>query len=173
MSLNGFGENGLEEFSGPGHWNDPDMLEIGNGKMSHDEYITHMSLWCLLASPLISGNNLTRMTPETLSILTNAEIIAVNQDRQGVQGHRVSQEGPLEVWVKPLANHTLVIGLFNRGESRNPVTASLAALGVFGKAAVSDLWAHRDLGTVQSFITLDVPTHGSVVLKVRSLGNQR
>jgi alpha-galactosidase len=101
MAMNGFGENGLERFAGPGHWNDPDMLEIGTGKMSHDEYLTHMSLWCILAAPLPAGTDLTKMTPETLAILTNPEVIALDQDTLGVQGHRVSQEGPLEVWVKP------------------------------------------------------------------------
>jgi alpha-galactosidase len=97
MSLNGFGENGLEKFAGPGHWNDPDMLEVGNGGMSHDEYITHMSLWCMLAAPLLAGNDVTHMTAETLEILTNREIIAIDQDPLGVQGHRISQEGPSRV----------------------------------------------------------------------------
>jgi alpha-galactosidase len=93
MALIGFGQNGLEKFAGPGHWNDPDMLEVGNGGMNNTEYRTHMSLWCILAAPLLAGNDLTKMTPETVAILTNREVIAVAQDEAGFQGHRVSQDG--------------------------------------------------------------------------------
>src|SRR5579862_865887 len=97
VSLVGFQQNGLEKFAGPGHWNDPDILQIGIGKMDHDEERTQMTLWCILAAPLLAGNDLTKMTKDTLEILTNPEVIAVDQDRLGVQGHRVWQEGPLEV----------------------------------------------------------------------------
>ena len=114
-------QNGLERFAGPGHWNDPDMLEVGNGKMNEEEYRTHMSLWCLLAAPLLAGNDLSKMTPETLAILTNPEVIAVDQDPLGIQGHRVAQEGQLEVWVKPLADGSKAVGLFqSRRISRCP-----------------------------------------------------
>jgi alpha-galactosidase len=167
MSLNGFGENGLEKFAGPGHWNDPDMLEVGNGGMSHDEYITHMSLWCILAAPLLAGNNLTRMTAETLEILTNREIIALDQDPLGVQGHRLSQEGPLEVWIKPLADHSTAVAFFNRGETTTPITVSFADLGLTGAVSVRDLWAGNDLGVFREAFTRNVPSHGAVILKVR------
>jgi alpha-galactosidase len=166
MSLNGFGQNGLEKFAGPGHWNDPDMLEVGNGGMSRDEYITHMSLWCILAAPLLAGNDLTHMSAETLEILTNHELIAVDQDALGVQGHRLSQEGPLEVWIKPLADHSLAVGLFNRGESPMPVTVSFADLGFTGAVSVRDLWEHKDLGVMQGSLTRDIPWHGAVVVRV-------
>jgi len=104
MALIGFGQSGLENLAGPGQWNDLDMLEIGNGGMSDNEYRLHMTLWCLLAAPLIAGNDLTVLTPQTLEILTNPEVIAVDQDPAGIQGHRVWQEGPLEIWMKPLAD---------------------------------------------------------------------
>jgi alpha-galactosidase len=172
MSLNGFGENGLEKFAGPGHWNDPDMLEVGNGGMSFDEYITHMSLWCILAAPLLAGNDLTHMTAETLEILTNREIIALDQDALGVQGHRLSQQGPLEVWIKPLADHSSAVTLFNRGETTMPITVSLADLGLTGAVAVRDLWAHNDLGLYQGELTRDVPSHGAMVFKVRAANSQ-
>ena len=168
MSLNGFGENGLEKFAGPGHWNDPDMLEVGNGGMSRDEYITHMSLWCILAAPLLAGNDLTRMTAETLAILTNGEIIALDQDPLGVQGHRLSQEGPLEVWIKPLADHSMALALFNRGETTMPITVSFADLGLSGAVHVRDLWARNDLGVFRGELTRDIPSHGAIVLKVRA-----
>ncbi len=167
MSLNGFGENGLESFAGPGHWNDPDMLEIGNGKMSRDEYLTHMSLWCILAAPLLAGNDLTRMKPETLAILANPEVIALDQDPLGVQGHRVNQEGPLEVWMKPLSDGGKAVGLFNRGESVMPVTARFPELGLSGSAAVRDLWARKDLGMFRGHFSSDVPAHGVVLVKIR------
>jgi alpha-galactosidase len=166
MAQNGFGQDGLEKFAGPGHWNDPDMLEVGNGGMSHDEYITHMSLWCLLAAPLLAGNDLTTMSKETLDILTNRELIAIDQDGLGVQGHRLSQEGPLEVWIRPLADKSIAVGLFNRGESVMRVSVSFADLGFTGAVNVRDLWEHKDLGFMNGSLTRDVPTHGAVVVKV-------
>ncbi len=168
MSQNGFGQDGLEKFVGPGHWNDPDMLEVGNGGMSPDEYITHMSLWCLLSAPLLAGNDLTTMSKETLEILTNRELIAIDQDPLGVQGHRLSQEGPLEVWIKPLADKSVAVGLFNRGESMMPVSVSSAALGFTGTVRVRDLWQHKDLGAMNGSLARDVPSHGAVVLRVQS-----
>jgi alpha-galactosidase len=166
MSVIGFDQDGLEPFVGPGHWNDPDMLEVGNGGMSHDEYVTHMSLWALLAAPLLAGNDLSKMTPETLSILTNKEVIAVDQDLKGVQGRRIAQEGPLEVWAKPLADGSIAVGLFNRGESSNPITISFKDLGVHGSAKVRDLWKHKDLGSFSESYLEEVPRHGAVLLKV-------
>jgi len=167
MAYLGFGQNGLERFAAPGHWNDPDMLEVGNGKMSKDEYRTHMSLWCLLAAPLLAGNDLSKMTPETLAILTNSEVIALDQDPLGIQGHRVAQEGQLEVWVKPLADGSKAVGLFNRGESMMPVTAYFRDVGVGDTASVRDLWEKNDLGVFKSRFTAQVPTHGVVLIKVK------
>jgi len=167
MSVIGFDQDGLEPFAGPGHWNDPDMLEVGNGGMNHDEYLTHMSLWVLLAAPLLAGNDLSKMTPETLEILTNKEVVAVDQDSKGVQGHRVSQEGPLEVWAKPLADGSVAMGLFNRGESVNPVTVNFKDVGINKPAQVRDLWRHQDLGSQNGSYTTDVPRHGAVLLRIK------
>jgi len=167
MAYIGFGQNGLERFAAPGHWNDPDMLEVGNGKMNKDEYRTHMSLWCLLAAPLLAGNDLSMMTPDALEILTNPEVIAVDQDALGMQGHRVAQEGQLEVWVKLLADGSKAVGLFNRGESLMPVTAHFRDVGVGEAASVRDLWEKRDLGVFNSSFTAQVPTHGVVLIKVK------
>jgi alpha-galactosidase len=167
MSVIGFDQDGLEPFAGPGHWNDPDMLEVGNGGMNHDEYVTHMSLWVLLAAPLLAGNDLSKMTPETLDILTNKEVIAVDQDAKGVQGRRITQEGPLEVWAKPLADGGVVVGLFNRGESVNPVTVSFKDIAVQASATVRDLWKHKDLGSFNGSYTGEVQRHGAVLIRVR------
>lgn len=167
MSGIGFEQNGLERFAGPGHWNDPDMLEIGNGHMSHDEYVTHMSLWSLLAAPLLAGNDLSKVSPADLAILTNKEVIAVDQDAKGAQGHRVAEEGPLEVWAKPLADGSYAVGLFNRGESANPVTLHFKDIGIQSAAKLRDLWSHRDLGSFTGSYTATVPHHGAVMLKVQ------
>jgi alpha-galactosidase len=167
MAYIGFGQNGLERFAGPGHWNDPDMLEVGNGKMNGDEYRTHMSLWCILAAPLLAGNDLAKMTSETLAILTNPEVIAVNQDPAGIQGRRVAQEGPLEVWVKPLADGSKAVGLFNRGESVMPVMAYFQDIGVGETASVRDLWARKNLGSFRGSFAAEVPKHGVVMIKVK------
>jgi alpha-galactosidase len=167
MSVIGFQQNGLEKFAGPGHWNDPDMLEIGNGGMKPDEYITHMTLWCMLAAPLLAGNDLSKMTPETLAILTNKEAIAVDQDSKGVQGHRITEEGPLEVWAKPLADGSYAVALFNRGESNNPISVNFKDLGINKSAQVRDLWAHKDLGSFDGKFTTEVPRHGAAMLKVK------
>jgi alpha-galactosidase len=167
ISLVGFGQNGLERFAGPGHWNDPDMLLVGLGKMSDDENRTQMSLWCLLAAPLLASNDLTNMTPQTLAILANPEVIAVDQDPAGIQGRRVAQEGPLEVWVKPLADGSKAVGLFNRGESVMPVAAYFRDLGVGETVEVRDLWARKNLGAFKESFTAQVPKRGAVLLRMK------
>jgi len=170
MSVIGFSQNGLEKFAGPGHWNDPDMLEIGNGGMNRDEYRTHMALWAILAAPLLAGNDLRSMTTETRELLINREIIAVDQDIAGIQGHRVWQEGPLEIWVKPLAaDGSKAVGLFNRGESSLEITLDLKTAGAPNSVKVRDLWEHKDLGTVAVSYVANVPKHGVVMLKLLPL----
>jgi alpha-galactosidase len=166
MSLIGFSQDGLEKFAGPGHWNDPDMLEVGNGGMKPDEYRVHMALWAILAAPLLAGNDLRSMTPETREMLTNAEVIAVDQDPKGMQGHRIWNEGPLEIWARPLADGSSAVGLFNRGESELKITLDPKALGIDGPAKLHDLWQHKDLGTAQGTYSATVPRHGVVMLKV-------
>jgi alpha-galactosidase len=167
VSLVGFQQNGLERFAGPGHWNDPDMLLVGLGKIQDDENRTQMSLWCLLAAPLIASPDLTKISPQMLAILTNPEVIAVDQDPAGLQGYRVSEEGPLEVWVKPLAGGAKAVGLFNRGEAAMPVTAYWKDVGVGETALVRDLWARKDLGAFPGSFTAEIPRFGVVLLKVK------
>ena len=166
MSLIGFGQNGLEKFAGPGHWNDPDMLEIGNGHMNRAEYRTHMALWALLAAPLLAGNDLRDMSAETKELLTSSEVIAVDQDSKGIQGHRFWQEGPLEIWGKPLADGSHAVGLFNRSESTIKMTLDFKTIGAPSSARLRDLLDHKDLGAAQDSYATEVPTHGVVLLKV-------
>jgi alpha-galactosidase len=167
VSLFGFQHNGLEKYVGPGHWNDPDILQIGIGKLNNDEGRTQMTLWCILAAPLLAGNDLTGMTKEMLEILANPEAIAVDQDPLGVQGHRVWQEGPLEVWMKPLADGSKAVGLFNRSESGLPISVSFGEIGAGHSARVRDLWAQKDLGAFAESYTTDVPRHGAAFIKVK------
>ena len=159
--------NGLERFAGPGHWNDPDMLEVGNGKLTPDENRLHMSQWAMLAAPLLAGNDLANTKPEILSILTNREVIAIDQDPLGVQGHRVWQTGPIDVWIKPLADGSKAVGIFNKGEPQGPVTVQFRDLGLLKSATVRDIWAGKDLGRMESSFTAAVPTHGVVLLRVK------
>ncbi len=166
MSVIGFSQNGLEKFAGPGHWNDPDMLEVGNGGMHHDEYVTHMSLWVLLAAPLLAGNDLRSMDSDTKAMLTNPEVIAIDQDLKGVQAQRVWDEGPLEIWARPLAGGSQAVGLFNRGESTLPIKFLLKSIGWGASAHLRDLWQHQDLGRVRESYTDEVPKHGAVLLKI-------
>ena len=167
VTLFGFEHNGLEKFVRPGHWNDPDILQIGIGKLNNDEGRTQMTLWCMLAAPLLAGNDLTNMTKETLEILTNPEVIAVDQDPQGIQGHRVWQEGPLEVWMKPLADGSKAVALFNRSHGALPITVRFAEIGLGHSARMRDLWARKDLGSFAGSYTVDVPKHGAVLIKVK------
>jgi alpha-galactosidase len=152
------------EWARPGHWNDPDMLEVGNGGMTRVEYRTHMSLWALLAAPLLAGNDLRTMSKETLELLTNPEVIAIDQDPRGRQARRVSQDGKLEVWTRPLADGRVAAGLFNRGKERASVTARWADLGIRGRARVRDAWARKDLGSFTDSFTIEVEPHGVAAL---------
>ena len=166
MSVIGFSQNGLEKFAGPGHWNDPDMLEVGNGGMKRDEYRTHMALWAILASPLLAGNDLRTMTAETKELLTNSEVIAVDQDPKGTQGHRAWEEGPLEIWVRPLADGSLAVGLFNRSDAALDLRLDSKLIGVQPSSRIRDLLDHKDLGPIKDSYTTEVPGHGVVLVRV-------
>ncbi len=166
MSLIGFSQAGLARYAAPGHWNDPDMLEVGNGHMKPDEYRTHMSLWAILAAPLLAGNDLSKMDDTTKSILMNKEVIAVDQDALGKQGDRVSAVGPYEVWMKPLKDGGRAVALFNRSEAVYPITVQLHSVGFDGPAHARDLWLHKDLGTLHGSYTATVPKHGVVMIRL-------
>ena len=158
----------LWPFSGPGHWNDPDMLEIGNGGLSDTEYRSHFSLWAMMAAPLIAGNDVAGMTPATQTILTNREVIAVDQDALGQQGHRVARDGDHETWMRPLSGGRRAVLLFNRGKTPARIAATWAQLGYppLLRAHVRDVWTHRDLPVSAGDIAADVAPHGVVMLVV-------
>ena len=165
MSLIGFSQAGLEEYAGPGHWNDPDMLEIGNGGMTPDQYRTQMSLWALLAAPLLAGNDLSNMSDTTKSILMNKEVIAVDQDSLGIQGKRIA---PLQIWMKPLSGGAKAVAIFNYvlDDQAIPITLQLKDVGFTGLVHARDLWAHRDLEILHGSYTVVVPPGGVVMLRL-------
>jgi|SRR5579871_2096009 len=167
MSKIGFDkQTGLEKYSGPGHWNDPDMLEVGNGGMTTTEYQTHMSLWAMLAAPLLAGNDLRDMSPDIRNILLNKEVLAIDQDKLGQQGRRFSKEGAAEVWARQLANGDLAVALFNRSEGMESIVARWEILGITGKHKIRDLWMHNEIGSFRDGYSAAVPAHGVIMLRI-------
>ncbi len=159
----------IYSYAAPGHWNDPDMLEVGNGGMTTEENRAHFSLWALLAAPLLAGNDIANMSADTKSILLNKEVIAVDQDPMGIQGHRVKKNGDLEVWSKQMADGGRAVILLNRGAATAKVSANWSEIGFPDtvKANVRDLWAAKDLGQLSGSYSADVPSHGVVMLRVK------
>ena len=167
MAKIGFAQDELAAWTKPGHWNDPDMLEIGNGGMSDEEYKVHMSLWSILAAPLLAGNDLRSMTPAIHEILTNREVIAIDQDVAGKQGRRIASSGEQEIWARPLFDGGQAIGLFNRGGEPAKIAVTWSELGMkTAPTRTRDLWAHSDVKVDGSEYSVMVPAHGVVMLRV-------
>jgi alpha-galactosidase len=179
----------LGKYAGPGHWNDPDMLEVGNGGMTTEEYKTHFSLWCMLAAPLIAGNDIQNMTPETKSILMNKELIAINQDSLGRQGICYRDNGDYQIWVKALSNNEKAVCLLNKSDEKKTVLVDFALLlqvraggrGYGGPGAagqhggtsfkpedfiVRDLWDHKDLVLKETSVYIDLIPHSVKVYRL-------
>jgi alpha-galactosidase len=169
----------LWEYARPGFWNDPDMLEVGNTtrerlwggidstKMTLLEYRTHFSMWCMMAAPLIAGNDLRSMSSEIVEILTNREIIAINQDTLGKQGKRIKDDSGLEVWCKELSGNRKAIALFNRKDVTTDIPISWKELGISGRHKVRDLWKGKNLGSYKkSFSGKDIRPHEAMVLLI-------
>jgi alpha-galactosidase len=167
-----FGNNGLEKYAGPtvtngsGGWNDPDMLEVGNGGETTSQYQTQMSIWAIQAAPLIAGNDLTTMNSTTVGLLTNPDIIAVDQDALGVQGHRVWQVGPEEIWVKPMADGSVVVGLFNRVDGATYINLPFSLVGVKGTVSAVNLWQQKNLGNIKNNQPILVGSYGATMLRL-------
>jgi alpha-galactosidase len=161
--------DGIESVAGPGHWNDPDMLEVGNGKLTPDESRAHFGMWAMLAAPLISGNDLRHMDADTLEILTNKEVIAIDQDPLGKQASRVRKDGDKEVWARQLAGGNRAVALLNRAATSQSITVSWEDLGYPAhlSAALHDVWQHKDLGTMQGSFTATVAPHAAVIVTVK------
>jgi alpha-galactosidase len=155
----------LHSYAGPGHWNDPDMLFVGNGVLTPEESRSHFSLWAMLAAPLMAGNNLTEMDPETLEILTNTEVIAIDQDSLGVCAHKVIDEGEFEVFEKRLSADAISYCFFNRHDHPYRLTFDWSRLDLCGEYRIRDLWEHKYIGTTEDTLKQDIRAHG--VLHVR------
>ncbi|HEU4634806.1 MAG TPA: glycoside hydrolase family 27 protein [Edaphobacter sp.] len=170
MMLIALNQAGLSKYSGPGHWNDPDMLEVGNGKLTHEENVTHMTFWAMLAAPLIAGNNLTEMSDDVRSILTNKEVVAIDQDKLGKQADRVWAGDQIEIWSRPLADGSTALAIFNVSHDQHNMhgmTLHLKDAGFkSGTAHARDLWAHKDLGVIKDTDVFTLPRHGAVLLKL-------
>jgi alpha-galactosidase len=166
MEAIGFSQLGIAPYIRPGHWNDPDMLEIGNDGMTDEEYRTHMSLWSMLAAPLLAGNDLRRMSEATKDILMNTEVIAIDQDPAAKPAKLVKKNGMTEVWERPLHDGSLAVALFNRGDQPAEVSVSWAAAGLAGrKLSVRDLWKHQAVEPGREAYAATVPVHGVVLLR--------
>jgi alpha-galactosidase len=158
---------GLAPYAGPGHWNDPDMLEVGNGKLSLDENRAHFSMWAMLAAPLLAGNDLPKMKPEIKAILTNRDVIAIDQDVLGKQASRVYADGEVEVWTKPLSNGELAIAVFNAGDNRystHPFHLSLAKLGIHGPLGAKNLWTGKEMELTDN-MSLEIASHDILLVR--------
>ena len=178
MAKIGFAQAGHEQYAGPGHWNDPDMLVVGMvgwgnlhpTKLTPNEQYTHISLWCLLSAPLLIGCDMAQLDDFTLNLLTNDEVLEVNQDPLGKQARRVAQTDNLEVWAKEMENGSLAVGLFNRGEVESKVAANWSDLRLTGKQIVRDLWRQKDLGEFDAQFATNVARHGAVLVRLRPSG---
>ena len=158
----------IYSYAGPGHWNDADMLEVGNGGMTTAEYRAHFSMWALFSAPLIAGNDMAHMPSEISEILLNKDVIAVDQDPMGIQGHRVHKDGGLEVWSKQLADGGRAVVLLNRGGKPATISADWRDLGYPATlpASVRDLWEHKDLARRTGRFSADVPANASVMVRI-------
>jgi alpha-galactosidase len=161
----------LDSYAGPGRWNDPDMLEVGNGKMSAVQYRSHFSLWAIMAAPLLIGSDLRKVSADTFTILENKDVIAVDQDKLGVQGKRIRTTGRsgVDVIVKPLANGDKAVALFNKSGSTQTISTSLAEIGMSGPAVLKDLWT-KSTRTTTGTISASVPSLATVIYRVSKDG---
>ena len=175
MSTIGFAQTGHEQYAGPSHWNDTDMLVVGkvgwgrelrDSRLTPNEQLTHISLWALQAAPLLIGADLTQLDEFTTNLLGNPEVLAVNQDPLGRAAGRTLRNGRTEVWARALSDGTMAVGLFNRDLVAQPVTVRWSDLGVRGELPVRDLWQHRDLGLHRDSFSALVPRHGVLLVKI-------
>jgi len=159
-------QRGLERYAGPGHWNDPDMLEVGNGVLSPDEERSHFSLWCMLAAPLMAGNDLRNMSAATKSILTNKDVIAIDQDPLGKQGYEVYYKDDLEVFVKPLQGGDTAVCLFNRGDETKNIDLPWNSFHIGSARTIRDVWKGQPQGTTSSPFRAGIAKHAVILLRL-------
>lgn len=171
-------QDGLRTYAGPGHWNDPDMLEVGNGGMTESEDRAHFSMWCMLAAPLTCGNDLRNMSPQTSAILGNTDAIDIDQDALGIQGLRYQKDGGFEIWMKPLSGGDWAVCFLNRSAEvknidfdwlKNVVNDDFAkrTLDVSKETfKIKDVWSKKDLGTTTKALTASVPSHDVLMMRL-------
>ncbi|HUX46296.1 MAG TPA: glycoside hydrolase family 27 protein, partial [Terracidiphilus sp.] len=161
-------QDGLAKYAGPGHWNDPDMLEVGNGKLTLAEDRSHFSMWAMLAAPLLAGNDLPNMKPEVKAILTNKDVIAIDQDKLGHQASRSYVDGEVEVWTRHLSGGAMAVAVLNVGSDRvstHPFHLSLAKLGLKGPKAGKDLWTGKDI-TLTDNMPIELDSHDVLLVRI-------
>ncbi|HLK13588.1 MAG TPA: glycoside hydrolase family 27 protein, partial [Fimbriimonadaceae bacterium] len=175
MSSIGFQGDKWAKGGGPGHWNDPDMLVVGRlgwgdhphpTRLTPNEQITHITMWAMQAAPLLIGCDLTHLDSFTLDVLTNHDVIEVDQDMLGKPATRLSKDGQTEVWSRPLADGRFAVALFNRGEEPTRVSLKLADLGLEGNHKIRNLWLNRDAGRARDTFSATIPRHGAVLISV-------
>jgi alpha-galactosidase len=171
MSERGFGQDKWRPYSTPGHWNDPDMLEIATKEknqpgLTPDEQYTHMTLWCLLDSPLLLANDLSAINAFTLNLLENDEVLAVNQDALGNQAVTITNEGDARVYAKSMADGSKAVGLFNTGTTELKVTVKWSDLKIAGEQTVRDLWRQKDLGKFTDTFSMTVAPHSAEMVRI-------
>lgn len=171
-------QEGLRKYAGPGHWNDPDMLEVGNGKLTIGEDRAHFTMWAMLAAPLVAGNDIRTMTPETKAILTNKEVIAINQDELGIQGFKYATKDSVETWVKPLKDGKWAISFLNRSKRNQKLNfdwkQNIVEDKVFQKTLntslktykLKNLWTNKEVGSTDTPLNTEVPAHDILALKL-------
>lgn len=167
----GFSQDGLAAYAGPNHWNDPDMLVVGNGTLSEDECRTQMSLWAILAAPLLASNDVRTMQAAMATILTNPEVIAIDQDPMGKEGHRILAQGLLEVWERPMSDGSIVVGIFNRDTPYRGLAAinfslPLSLLDIPPPKEIRDIWSHHDIQATDGQVNMSIPGHGAAVYRI-------
>ena len=169
---------GLQQFAGPGHWNDPDMLEIGNGGMTPDEYKTHFSMWAMLAAPLMAGNDIRNMDASTKEILMNTDVIAVDQDSKGEQATKFMDMGEHEIWAKPLADGQVAVCFLNRTDQpwmldydwKKQTMYFLKDVNIYRKSyKIYDLWAHKVIGKTDDRMKQEIAAHGVLMVRLSLL----
>ncbi len=161
-------QEGLEAYAGPGHWNDPDMLEVGNGELTLAENRSHFSMWAMLASPLLAGNDLPNMKPEVKAILTNRDVIAIDQDPLGKQASRVYSDGEVEVWARHLDGGAIAVAVLNAGSDRystHPFHLSLTKLGLNGTQQAKDLWTGKDMELTDN-MPVELTSHDIILVRI-------
>jgi alpha-galactosidase len=162
--------NGIGQYAGPGHWNDPDMLEVGRDELTFAESRAHFSLWCILAAPLMAGADVRKLSPEILALMIDKEALAIDQDTLGKEGWRFRAEPNLEIWVRELANGDWALALLNTSDKPADLTVSFRDFWFIGaKCQIRDIWEKKDVGTTEKPFTKNLASHDAALLRLKPI----